>query len=79
MKKITCPICDKPMDGQGPKEWPNWPFCSKRCQMVDLGRWLGGAYRIESPAKPEDFESIEDIDHSPKPADPSADPHREEA
>lgn len=22
------------------------PFCSKRCADVDLGHWLGGAYRI---------------------------------
>ena len=24
------------------------PFCSKRCADLDLGRWLKGAYRIES-------------------------------
>ena len=22
------------------------PFCSKRCQQADLGRWLNGDYRI---------------------------------
>jgi hypothetical protein len=22
------------------------PFCSKRCADVDLGRWIGGDYRI---------------------------------
>jgi endogenous inhibitor of DNA gyrase (YacG/DUF329 family) len=22
------------------------PFCSERCRMADLGRWLGGNYRI---------------------------------
>ncbi len=22
------------------------PFCSNRCQMADLGRWLSGAYRV---------------------------------
>jgi len=22
------------------------PFCSERCRMADLGRWLGGDYRI---------------------------------
>ncbi len=22
------------------------PFCSKRCADIDLGRWLGGEYRI---------------------------------
>lgn len=23
-----------------------FPFCSTRCQLVDLGRWLGDEYRI---------------------------------
>ena len=26
---------------------PAWrPFCSERCKMADLGRWLGGEYRV---------------------------------
>ncbi|MNC91508.1 zinc-binding protein [compost metagenome] len=26
---------------------PAWkPFCSERCKMADLGRWLSGDYRI---------------------------------
>jgi endogenous inhibitor of DNA gyrase (YacG/DUF329 family) len=26
---------------------PAWrPFCSERCKMADLGRWLGEEYRI---------------------------------
>jgi endogenous inhibitor of DNA gyrase (YacG/DUF329 family) len=28
-------------------EAPEWrPFCSERCKMADLGRWLGGEYRV---------------------------------
>ena len=23
-----------------------WPFCSDRCRLADLGRWLGETYRI---------------------------------
>jgi hypothetical protein len=26
-----------------------FPFCSARCHWVDLGRWLGEAYRIPGP------------------------------
>jgi uncharacterized protein len=35
-----CVYCRKrPLD-------PAWrPFCSERCKMVDLGRWLGEEYR----------------------------------
>ena len=79
MNKVRCPICDRAMDGHGPKEWPDWPFCSKRCRLVDLGRWLDGAYSIEVPAQEEDLEEEAEQAHSPKPAGPSADPHREEA
>jgi endogenous inhibitor of DNA gyrase (YacG/DUF329 family) len=34
------------MEGQGPAEWPDFPFCSPRCKTIDLGRWLGETYRI---------------------------------
>jgi len=30
---------------------PAWvPFCSERCKMADLGRWLSGDYRVPEPA-----------------------------
>ena len=35
-------------------ENPCFPFCSERCRAIDLGKWLGGEYRI--PAKPEEDE-----------------------
>lgn len=25
---------------------PDFPFCSPRCKLIDLGRWLGEEYRI---------------------------------
>jgi endogenous inhibitor of DNA gyrase (YacG/DUF329 family) len=76
MSIVRCPICQRTLDAQGPKEWPETPFCSKRCRMVDLGRWLGGVYQIDTPAQEED---LDELPRSPKPAVPSADPHREEA
>ncbi len=35
-----CPICGKPAD---PTERP---FCSRRCRLVDLNRWMTGAYAV---------------------------------
>jgi hypothetical protein len=26
-----------------------FPFCSDRCRLVDLGKWLGEKYRIAGP------------------------------
>lgn len=43
----ACPICGKP-------EVRRYrPFCSARCQEVDLGRWLKGGYRLPTEEHPE--------------------------
>jgi hypothetical protein len=36
----ACPICGKPAVAR------HRPFCSHRCALIDLGRWLGGNYRV---------------------------------
>ncbi len=45
MKGVQCVICKAAMPGDW-SEYPDYPFCSKRCRMVDLGRWLGEDYRV---------------------------------
>jgi endogenous inhibitor of DNA gyrase (YacG/DUF329 family) len=35
-----CPECSKPAEARFA------PFCSSRCQQIDLGRWLKGDYVI---------------------------------
>jgi hypothetical protein len=42
------------MEGQGAAEWPEFPFCSRRCKTIDLGRWLGENYRIPAADDGED-------------------------
>jgi len=42
-----CPICGKPASAR------NRPFCSSRCANIDLGRWLGGTYRVATDETPE--------------------------
>jgi endogenous inhibitor of DNA gyrase (YacG/DUF329 family) len=37
-----CPICRKPQ-AEAFK-----PFCSKRCQEIDLGRWFTESYKVET-------------------------------
>ncbi len=55
MRTPACPICHKPAQPRG--ENPAFPFCSKRCRMVDLGRWLGEEYRVpEGPADEQEDE-----------------------
>ncbi len=45
MSKVRCPICDAAMPGNS-HEYPDYPFCSKRCRIIDLGHWLGEDYRV---------------------------------
>jgi endogenous inhibitor of DNA gyrase (YacG/DUF329 family) len=37
-----CIACRKPL----PAGEPQRPFCSVRCKMVDLGRWLNEEYKV---------------------------------
>jgi endogenous inhibitor of DNA gyrase (YacG/DUF329 family) len=38
---------------------PNFPFCSERCRVIDLGKWASGGYVISTPINdPEMLENI---------------------
>ncbi len=42
------------------RDEPDFPFCSERCRLIDLGKWASGAYVISSPlTDPEDIEHVE--------------------
>ena len=44
---MRCPICKKPVDPPNDTAHPSsFPFCSERCKLIDLGRWLDGNYQI---------------------------------
>ena len=43
--KLKCPTCKKPVDAKG----SDFPFCSDRCRLLDLGKWASGEYVISSP------------------------------
>jgi endogenous inhibitor of DNA gyrase (YacG/DUF329 family) len=53
--KLRCPICKKSLKTTG----PDFPFCSDRCRLIDLGKWASGQYVISSPVTDAD-ESIRD-------------------
>jgi len=50
MIRGRCPICSKSYEIQTIDELPGFPFCSERCRLIDLGRWVEGVYAI--PASP---------------------------
>jgi endogenous inhibitor of DNA gyrase (YacG/DUF329 family) len=45
---MKCPICRKEIT----RENPEFPFCSERCRVIDLGNWASGKYVISSPLSP---------------------------
>jgi uncharacterized protein len=53
---MKCPACGKPIEW---KDNPFRPFCSERCQLVDLGRWVEGEYRV--PGEPVPAEQSESL------------------
>lgn len=62
-KTSPCPTCQ----AVGPwRDQPTSPFCSERCKMIDLGKWLGEEYRIASPLTIEDLQELEDLEEGEK-------------
>jgi endogenous inhibitor of DNA gyrase (YacG/DUF329 family) len=45
-----CPVCDAPVDLA---TTPTLPFCSDRCRLIDLGRWLDEAYGVPVTKQPD--------------------------
>ncbi|ECV9820410.1 DNA gyrase inhibitor YacG [Salmonella enterica subsp. houtenae] len=43
---VNCPTCGKPVVWE--EISPFRPFCSKRCQLIDLGEWAAEEKRIAS-------------------------------
>ena len=60
IKKIKCPICEKEVKFYDKEKLPpNFPFCSRRCKLVDLGKWFNEEYSIEEPI-PEEQALVDD-------------------
>lgn len=41
-----CPTCRTAVTRDPAAPSKRFPFCSERCQLVDLGHWFGGEYRL---------------------------------
>lgn len=48
----SCTVCGRPM------QVAFKPFCSSRCARIDLGRWLGEKYRVETNETPAEAQSL---------------------
>lgn len=61
MVVYECPTCGKKLTCSSPDEATFRPFCSRRCKLVDLGKWLSEEYRVE-----------EDLPPTPDPTNPQS-------
>jgi endogenous inhibitor of DNA gyrase (YacG/DUF329 family) len=56
LKTVRCPTC-RTIVLAGSEDFP---FCSDRCRVIDLGKWASGEYRISSPVLDPDL--LEELD-----------------
>lgn len=49
MIRARCPICGTVREVASIDDLPSFPFCSERCRLIDLGRWIDGSYTIPGP------------------------------
>lgn len=62
-KILRCPTCRNIVTEKD----ENFPFCSDRCRVIDLGKWASGGYRISSPVLDPDV--LEGLNGEPRPQD----------
>jgi len=46
-----CPTCNRQVDWQ---DNPFRPFCSERCKLLDLGKWVSEEYRVPGKTVPDE-------------------------
>lgn len=51
--ELQCPSCKKKVLWN--EDFPQRPFCSKRCQLIDLGEWAGEGHKIAGSSIYEDM------------------------
>ena len=56
---MKCPTCGKSIEW---KDNPFRPFCSERCRLVDLGKWVEGEYRVPGEVLPNEQSPGEQTD-----------------
>lgn len=57
--KVKCPTCGSEAQWEGN---PHRPFCSERCQLIDLGAWTTERYRIPAEDLDSDAEDNDEDD-----------------
>jgi uncharacterized protein len=59
--QYRCPICKTPTDSATNADFP---FCSERCKLQDLGNWSAEKYVVSEPIFDEDDEELSNLPDS---------------
>ena len=57
MSLVKCPTCGQKGDWFAARYGP---FCSRRCKLLDLGKWFGEEHSIPGPLGPDELEELMD-------------------
>ncbi|MCY2935256.1 MAG: DNA gyrase inhibitor YacG [Planctomycetota bacterium] len=60
-KSMACPICKKLFLFENLDNQPSFPFCSDRCKLIDLGRWIDGSYLITRELNEDELDQFEEL------------------
>ena len=55
-KKPGCAVCRNPIERDGNE---HFPFCSNKCRLLDLGKWMNEEYSLPAPITERDVGEIE--------------------
>ena len=58
-KKVNCPQCKTPVEWKESNSFK--PFCSKRCQLLDLGSWASERNKIAGSSLFDSEKDLEEI------------------
>ncbi len=59
---LRCPTCKQLVL----RTDPEFPFCSERCRLIDLGKWASGGYVISTPVNQADASGEADYTVNPR-------------
>jgi len=59
MSAQHCPTCHAEFD---PAQSSTMPFCSERCRLLDLGRWLDERYSVPASRLSEEDDGSQDLE-----------------
>jgi len=51
IRALFCPSCRKVVLAGS----EDFPFCSDRCRVIDLGKWASGDYKVSTPIQDPDL------------------------